>query len=100
MHPKGSQPAARKSFGMIRFTKYIVIHGGKDDERSPFTLNTIHFLDLKMLEWKNINDEGHIYRYGHNLINYMDNEIVIFGGKNDEGLSKQIYPLSVTEEKN
>ena len=73
---------------MIRIGKYIVIHGGKNDEKSPFTLGTMHFLDLKILEWKNVTGDNQINRYGHGLMAYHESEVVIFGGKNDEGLSK------------
>jgi hypothetical protein len=30
-------------------------------------------------------------------MNYLDSDIVIFGGKNDEGLSKEIFSLTVEE---
>lgn len=39
--------------------------------------------------------DNYINRYGHGLMNYKENEMVIFGGKNDEGLSKEIFALAV-----
>ena len=58
---------------MINFNKYLLIHGGKNDEMNPFTLFTFHFLDLKVLEWRNVKGDKHIGRYGHGIINYNDN---------------------------
>ena len=43
---------------MIHFKSYIIIHGGKNDEMKPFVLNSMHFLNLKSLEWKNLENPG------------------------------------------
>ena len=66
---------------MIHFKSYIIIHGGKNDEMKPFVLNSMHFLNLKTLEWIEVKGQKPPYRYSHTMM-INGGEIIILGGKN------------------
>jgi len=53
----------------------------------PWTLNSIFALNLITMNWIKISGEKPTYRHSH-VLNGNDNEIVILGGKNMDGLCK------------
>jgi hypothetical protein len=54
---------------MLRFNlKYILIHGGRNDQINPFVLDSFHFLDLTILEWIEVKGDTKIARYNHGVM--------------------------------
>ena len=58
----------------------------------PFVLGSLSALNLKTMTWIWVKGDKPTLRHSHAIVNYMD-EIVILGGKNMEGLCKEIYPI-------
>lgn len=50
------------------------------------------------MEWIDVKGDNKIGRYAHGVIINGDQEIIIFGGKNHEGICKEIYAMQVEEE--
>jgi hypothetical protein len=81
---------------MVRLKEFLVIHGGRNDEMNPFVLNSIHFLSLRTMSWIKVSGEKPPYRYSHSL-SVVQGDIVILGGKNTEGLCKEVYVMPMEE---
>ena len=88
---KGIQPSPRYYHSMNFFEKarYIIIHGGRNDElSSSCALNDTFILDLISLNWINVSLFSNysnfkvISRFSHNSSIY-GNKLIIFGGMNN-----------------
>lgn len=62
----------------------------------PSVLNSMHFLNLRTLNWIKVGGEKPPYRYSH-AITVVNDEIVILGGKGLEGLCKEVYVMPIEE---
>jgi len=87
---KGIQPSPRYYHSMNFFEKsrYIIIHGGRNDElSSTAALNDTFILELTYLNWikvslySNIENFEVIPRFGHNSF-IFSNKLIILGGMN------------------
>ena len=85
---KGTPPAPRCQCSMDFFEKLnvVIIYGGRNEKNKdgPF-FNDMFFLDVQTLSWINIefnNDQAFPPRGGHSSC-LVDNELIIFGGKNE-----------------
>ena len=58
----------------------------------PFVLGDLSALNLRTMSWLWVKGDKPALRHSHALVSYSD-EIVIMGGKNTEGLCKEIYPI-------
>ena len=88
---KGIQPSPRcyHSMNFYEKSKYIIIHGGRNDDiSSNCALNDTFILDLFNLSWikvslySNINNFQVMSRFGHNS-SIFSNKLIIFGGMNN-----------------
>jgi N-acetylneuraminic acid mutarotase len=84
----GRPPEARKNFDWVRVREYLFIHGGRNDEMRPWVLRTLSVLNLKTMSWLTLKGDKPSYRHSHLLMASSEDEIVILGGKNMEGLCK------------
>lgn len=84
---------ARKSASVALLPQYLIIHGGKNEEMTPSVLPTLHVLDLSVLNWIKVKGENPGCRCSHSMM-ISGNEIVILGGKNTEGLCKEVMALN------
>ena len=86
---KGAPPSPRCQCVMEFFEKLnvVIVYGGKNEKskNGPF-FNDMYFLDVQTLSWINIelnNDQKFPTRGGHSSC-LVDNELIIFGGKNEK----------------
>ena len=88
---KGACPSPRYFHSMNYFekSKFIIIHGGRNDNLSSSSgLNDTFILDLLNFNWikvqlySNIHDFKIISRFGHNS-SIFSNKLIIFGGMNN-----------------
>ena len=88
---KGIQPSPRYYHSMNYYEKsrYIIIHGGRNDNlSSSCALDDTFILELVNLNWikiklySNNNNFKVISRFGHNS-SIFDNKLIIFGGMNN-----------------
>ena len=70
----------------------MFIHGGRNDEMRPWVLGNLCVLNLKTMNWLSVKGDKPALRHSHSLMAY-DNEVVVLGGKNVEGLCKEVYPI-------
>ena len=90
---KGRAPVPRCESTMDFFEKLnvVIIYGGKNEHSKygPY-FNDMYFLDVETLTWVrielNINDN--FYPRGRHCSSIIENEIIIFGGNNDQFLLK------------
>ena len=87
---KGIQPSPRyyHSMNFYEKSRYIIIHGGRNDEiSSTAALNDTFILELTYLNWIKVNLYSNtqnfevIPRFGHNSF-IFSNKLIIFGGMN------------------
>ena len=93
----GIPPIARRNARMIRHKEFLIIHGGRNDEMKPFVLNSMHFFNLLTFNWISVQGEKPPYRYSHSL-SIVHGDIIILGGKNTEGLCKEVFVMPFEEE--
>ena len=90
---KGRPPAPRCETTMNFFEKLnmVVIYGGKNEHSKygPY-FNDMYFLDVETLTWVKIelNSNENFYPRGGHCACIVENEIIIFGGNNDQFLLK------------
>ena len=90
---KGRAPAPRCETTMNFFEKLnmLVIYGGKNENSKygPY-FNDMYFLDVETFTWIKIelNKNENFYPRGGHCACIVENEIIIFGGKNDKFLLK------------
>ena len=91
INTKGTPPSPRYFHSMNYYekSKFIIIHGGRNDNLSSSSgLNDTFILDLISLNWikvnlySNIHGFKIIFRYGHNS-SIFANKLVIFSGMNN-----------------
>lgn len=86
---KGTPPAPRCQCSMNFFEKLnvVIIYGGKNEKskQGPY-FNDMFFLDVQTLSWINIelNDDTIFPPRGLHCSCLVDNELIIFGGKNEK----------------
>lgn len=93
----GKRPEPRKNFDWVRLREYLFIHGGRNDEMRPWVLNALSALNLKTMSWLTVKGEKPSYRHSHLLMPGREDELVILGGKNMEGLCKEVFPVTFQE---
>ena len=88
--PKGKPPSPRCQCSMDYFEKLnvVIIYGGKNDKsknNGPY-FNDMFFLDVETLSWIQIelNDDHSFPTRGSHCSCIVDNELIIFGGRNDK----------------
>ena len=90
---KGKPPVPRCESTMNFYEKLnvVVIYGGKNEysKYGPY-FNDMYFLDVEILTWIKIelNSNDNFFTRGRHCSCIVDNEIIIFGGKNDNFLVK------------
>ena len=90
---KGKPPIPRCESTMNFYEKLnvVVIYGGKNEysKYGPY-FNDMYFLDVEILTWIKIelNSNDNFFTRGRHCSCIVDNEIIIFGGKNDNFLVK------------
>ena len=90
---KGKPPVPRCESTMNFYEKLnvVVIYGGKNEysKYGPY-FNDMYFLDVEILTWIKIelNSNDNFFTRGRHCSCIVDNEIIIFGGRNDNFLVK------------
>jgi N-acetylneuraminic acid mutarotase/ElaB/YqjD/DUF883 family membrane-anchored ribosome-binding protein len=78
----GDIPSARYCTTINCFEDKLVVFGGFDGDR----LNTVHFLNLRTLEWKFVVTTGEIpEKRSHHTAALIGNRLIVFGGLSQEG---------------
>jgi hypothetical protein len=93
----GRPPEARKNFDWVRVREYLFMHGGRNDEMRPWVLRSLSALNLKTMSWLAIKGDKPSFRHSHLLMASKEDELVILGGKNMEGLCKEVFPIAFQE---
>lgn len=60
-------------------------------------LRGLSALNLKTMNWLMIKGDKPSYRHSHLLMAARDDELVILGGKNMDGLCKEVFPFTFQE---
>jgi hypothetical protein len=63
----------------------------------PWVLKTLSALNLRTMSWLAIKGDKPSYRHSHLLMASREDEVVILGGKNMEGLCKEVFPINFQE---
>ena len=93
---RGSPPTPRKNFGWTRVKEFLFIQGGRNDDMRPWIIGSISALNLKTMSWFWVKGDKPTLRHSHALLAYSD-EVIILGGKNLDGLCKEVYPIKYEE---
>ena len=62
----------------------------------PWIMGSLSALNLKTMSWIWVKGDKPTLRHSHALLSYAD-EIIILGGKNLDGLCKEVYPIKYEE---
>lgn len=62
----------------------------------PWVLGALNALNLKTMTWVWVKGDKPTLRHSHALLQYGE-QIVILGGKNIEGLCKEVCPIKFEE---
>ena len=86
---KGAPPSPRCQCVMEFFERLnvVIVYGGKNEKsKSGPYFNDMYFLDVQTLTWINIelNNEQNFPTRGAHCSCLVDNELIIFGGKNEK----------------
>jgi hypothetical protein len=73
-------------------SEFLFIHGGRNDEMRPWVLGGLNVLSLRTMTWLWVKGDKPALRHSHVLLLHEE-EMVVLGGKNIEGLCKEVYPI-------